>query len=111
MISLFLNPATWDICLDQGGSLAFCSEPYRISQDVACACRLFKGELWWNTAAGTPNAEILNDEVSLAYCQSAYQVAALTVPGVTSAIANLAFGANRTLIGQILVNETIVVPV
>jgi hypothetical protein len=112
MISLFLVPNTWDLCLDLSGNVAVCSEPYRISQDVATACRLFYGELWWNTAVGTPNAKILNEQVSLAFCQAAYQQAALTVPGVTSASALLAIGNNRELTGQVQVNGgTIVVSV
>lgn len=106
MISWFLDPAKWDTCLDTSGRVAICSEPYRIVQDVATACRTFVGDLWWNTAAGVPNATILNDNVSIAYCQAQYEAAALTVPDVVSAQAFLSVGPQRVLTGQVQVVDS-----
>ena len=119
MISWFLNPKKWDTCVDAAGNVAVCSEPYRIAQDVATACRTFvqapnggPGDIWWNQSAGVPNAAILSENVSLAYVAAVYQTMALTVPGCTSALAILVQpGPSRKLTGQIQVNGTMTVAV
>lgn len=65
MDSLFLDPVTWDLTLDASGNIALCSaaapEPtrtrrlaYAIAQNVACACRTFAGEVWYDTRLGVP---------------------------------------------------------
>lgn len=41
--TVLLNPRTWDLILNSSRSIAMASEPYALAQDVASACKLFKG--------------------------------------------------------------------
>ena len=63
MKSLLLDRGAWDLVLDAEGNIAVCEEPYSIAQDVACACRTFKGELIYDVNDGVPYfSEILCPE-------------------------------------------------
>lgn len=101
-VSLLLDRTTWDLCLDAAGNLAIASEPYRIAQDVACACRVQKGELWFDTTQGLPyQTSILGYNPPLAFLKQQYVNAALTVPGVASATCFIAAITDRELTGQV----------
>ena len=66
--------------------IAVCDDPYAIQQDVATACRLIKGELWYDTTKGIPYFDtILGHKPAASYLSAALSAAALTVPGVLSA--------------------------
>ena len=105
--TLFLNPATWDLCADLNGNIAVASTPYSTAQDIASACRLFLGELWYNTDAGVPYFEnILGQQPSLSYIQAQLQAAALTVPNVATATVALTGVVNRGLTGQVQFTTT-----
>lgn len=105
--SLLLDRSVWDVCLDAGGNIAVCSEPYRTAQDAACAIKLFRGELWLNTIPGIPYFEqILGHTPSLPFLKSEFVNAALTVPGVASAKCFLDGIANRTVTGQVQITDT-----
>lgn len=107
-LSLYLTSA-WDICLDASGNLAVVSDPttdnassYRVAQDVACACRVIQGDLWWNTGAGIPYWQaVLGQPLNVNYYAGKLQNQALTVPGVVSASVVLTGFANRSLTGQV----------
>jgi hypothetical protein len=100
--TLFLAPNTWDLCADLSGNIAVASPPYSTAQDIASACRLFLGELWYNTTAGIPYfGEILGQQPSLSYVQAQLQAAALTVPNVVTATVVLTGVVNRGLTGQV----------
>lgn len=87
MKSLLLDTAAWDLVLDAAGNLAICTEPYAISQDVACALRLFAGELWFDVSKGVPYfASILGKTPPIEYFKSQMVRAAKTVPGVVTAV-------------------------
>ncbi len=104
MISLSLNAATWDIGLDAYGNIATITEPQRVAQDVACACKVFYGELFWNTGVGVPYLQsILGQQPTLAYVTGQLQNAALTVPGVTAATAVLTGITARQAQGSVYV--------
>ena len=57
MKTLLLDRTQWDLVQDANGNIALATEPYARAQDVASACRLFRGELWYDTAAGIPYFE------------------------------------------------------
>lgn len=87
MKSLLLDTVAWDLVLDAAGNLAVCTEPYAISQDVACALRLFSGELWFDVSKGIPYfATILGKTPPIEYFKAQMVRAAMTVPGVVSAV-------------------------
>ena len=102
MKSLLLDRTVWDLVLDSSGNIACATEPYAIAQDVATACRLFAGELWYDTTQGVPYfSEILGHQPPMALVQSRLVDAALTVSGVVSAQVLISSLANRTLTGQV----------
>jgi len=102
MKSLLLDRTAWDLVLDSSGNIAVCTEPYAIAQDVACACRLFLGECWYDTTLGVPYFEkILGQRPSLAIVRAELENAAMTVPGVVSAKAIITSNNNRVLTGII----------
>lgn len=107
MISLLLDRSTNDLCLDASGNLAIASDPYAIAQDVACACSVFKGELWYDTTQGINyKSSILGYNPPLAYIKSQFVAAALTVPGVMTAVCFISSTANREIIGQVQFTTT-----
>ncbi|MFC2544876.1 MAG: hypothetical protein ACFNUN_08465 [Aggregatibacter sp.] len=102
MNTIFLNPETWDLALDNDGNIALAKDPYAKAQDVASAVRLFKGELYYDTGKGIPYFdETLGKKQSFALYQFRLEKAALTVPGVITAKANVNGGENRNLVGSI----------
>ena len=102
MDSLRLSTDAWDLTLDAGGSLDVVSDPLRIPQDVACYCRTFTGECWYDDKDGIP---YLDRE--LAHLPPAELVTerarrrSLEVPGVASASVSLTDFAERVLRGRI----------
>jgi hypothetical protein len=102
MQTLLLSVDNWDLTLDASGNIATASEPYALAQDVASACKVFAGELWYDTTQGIPYLEnILGQSPPLQYIKSQLEDAALTVPGVVSALCVLAGLNGRLLSGQI----------
>lgn len=93
--------------LDSAGNIACATEPYAISQDVACACRLFAGELWYATNKGVPySSEILGHWPPLSVVQARLIEAALTVPGVVSAQVVFTEFKARTITGQVQIIDS-----
>jgi len=102
MKSLLLDRTAWDLVLDSAGNIAAATEPYAIAQDVACACRLFAGELWYDTNQGVPYfSEILGQWPPLPLVRARLIEAALTVPGVVSAQVVISALNSRTITGQV----------
>ncbi len=102
MKTLLLDRTQWDLVLDAKGNIALASEPYARAQDVASACRLFRGELWYNTAKGIPYFdEILGHRPPVSLVKAHLERAALTVPGVTNVQVILQDIQNRKLSGQV----------
>lgn len=102
MKSLLLDRTNWDLCKDADGNIAVASEPYSLAQDVACACRLFRGELWYDTTKGIPYfEEILGHLPPAAVIKAEYVRAAQTVPDVVNARCFLRDLTKRVLNGQI----------
>jgi len=106
MNTILLDPATWDMVLDANGNIAMASQPYSIAQDVASACRLFFGELWYDTAKGVLYFEqILGERPPMEFVKSQIVNAALTVPAVLSADCYLTEFSKRKLSGQVQVTD------
>lgn len=99
--TLFLDPATWDLTTDVNGNIAVASEPYAIAQDVATACRLIEGELYYDTSQGVPYWQILGKLPPLQFIKNAYVTAALTVPGVVAAVCYITSIIGRAVQGQV----------
>lgn len=87
MQTLLLDRSTWDLVVDAGGSIAVASAPYAVTQNVACAVRVFLGECWYNTALGLPYfTNILGRTQSAALFRADVEQIALSVAGVTQAV-------------------------
>lgn len=100
--SLLLVVDAWDLCLDAAGNIAMATTPYSRAQSVANALRLFKAELWYNTAAGVPYFEEILGHAPPASVFEQYMVqAAMTVPGVVNAQCSIISINGRELTGQV----------
>lgn len=101
--TLLLDTVFWDLTVDSNGNIAMATEPYALAQDVASQCRLFQGELWYDTTQGVPYWQaILGQMPPLPYLKAQYQAAALLVPDVKTAtvfIANIT--ETRIVSGQV----------
>lgn len=100
--TLLLDTTAWDLVLDARGNVALAAPPYALSQDVASAIRLFRGELWFDTRPGIPYFEsILGQSPPVSFFESEMVNAALRVPGVTSARCIIEGVDGRTITGQV----------
>ena len=100
--SLALELQDWDLCVDTSGNIALANAPYSIAQDVACACKTFLGECWYDTTYGIPYLQqVLGQLPSLSVIKALLVTAASTVPGCGNPIVNISSFQNRQLTGQI----------
>lgn len=106
MSTMGLNASTWDLALDGFGNMASFSGGLDIAQDAASAIKLFLGELYYDTTIGVPYFnQVFGPSYSAGTVQNLLQNAALSVPGIVSAVAQIsAFDyAHRILTGKVLV--------
>jgi hypothetical protein len=102
MDTLLLDVGEWDLVLDAAGNIAVAARPYSLAQDVASACRLFLGELWYNEAAGVDYlGQFLGKTPPVVVFKQRLEAAALTVPNVVSADCEITNFENRAVKGQI----------
>lgn len=107
MNSLLLDQTNWDLCVDAQGNIAQASDPYACAQDVACAVKLFLGELWFDTRKGIPYwGQILGKLPPLSLIRAQVVRAALTVPRVASARCIIASFVGRKITGMVQVIDT-----
>jgi hypothetical protein len=93
--------------VDNKGNLAIADDPYAIAQDVACACRLFLGECYYDTTRGIPYfQEVLGRNPPLSVLKGTLIDAAKTVPGVQSAVVYISTVSGREVTGQVQVTMT-----
>lgn len=105
--ALLLDLSTWDLAVTTGLNIAAASGDYAIAQNVATALRLFRGELWYDTSAGVPYLQqILGRNLPLNLIKAQFVAAALSVPGVKSAVCFIQSDLNRTLKAQVLITST-----
>lgn len=106
MNTLYLLPSSWDLTTDASGNIAIASEPYSLAQDAASAIRLFSAELWYDTTQGIPYfGQILGQTPPLQLLKSQFVAAAMTVPGVTSAVCFITGISGRQVSGQVQVTD------
>jgi hypothetical protein len=107
--TLLLDKATWDLTLDGQGNIAVVIGPYGTAQDVASACRLFLGELWYDTTQGLPYFQnILGRPPSRGFLMAKFTEAAFTVPDVDTVQVSLnPVGADRVLTGTITTTDVL----
>lgn len=104
--TLYLDPTTWDLVLDSFGNIAQAAAPYQLAQDAASAIRTFIGEVYYDTSIGVDYwGEILGKPFSLALLKQTFTDAALTVPGVVSAVVFITDYTDRSVSGQVQVTE------
>jgi hypothetical protein len=109
MKTILLDPTSWDLLLDSDLNIAVASNPYSIAQDVASACKLFNGELYYDTSKGILFFEdILGQSQASAVAVLATQSeqAAKTVPEVVNAKCTALYYSDRTLSGTVEVIDT-----
>jgi hypothetical protein len=107
MSTLILDAGSWDLVLDINGNIAIAEAPYAIAQDVCSAIRLVLGELWYDTTQGVPYATILGTyPPNVPLIKSLFTQAALTVPGVASAVVTISAVQNRLVTGQVQITMT-----
>lgn len=100
--TLMLDAASWDIALDGNGNLIIATPPYSTAQDVASAVRTFLGEVFFDQSLGVPySQQILGQVAPLSVLQAGIEAAALSVPGVLTAIAIIQTYENRQVTGQV----------
>jgi hypothetical protein len=104
-LATMLLDDTWDLTVDAAGNMALApmSPPDNLAQDAASAVRTWLGEEYWNTQIGIPWQTILGSVPNLPLLKQQLVNAALTVPGVATAIVFLSSFDNRAISGQIQV--------
>ena len=101
MISILLD-TKWDISLDTAGNIPITTGIHALEQDVACVCRVFKGEQYYSVNDGIPYwDEILGYYPPRTLMIARYNACAKTVPGVIRANTVIDSTAGRRLLGQI----------
>lgn len=106
MKTLLLDRTTWDLVKDASGNIAVASDPYSKAQDAASACRLFAGELYYDTTLGVPYfQQILGKSPPLSYMRQKFVEAATRVPGVVRAAAYITSFKDRKVGGQVQVTD------
>lgn len=111
MNTLLLTPS-WGLTINGAGNIATCYDAapvdptlrasYALAQDVASAIRLFQGELWYDTTQGLPYfQQILNHMPPAEFLKAQFVQAALTVPGVATAVCTFKSFTSRLLVGTV----------
>ncbi len=102
MQTMLLDRDTWDLVVDSAGNIAVASDLYSVEQDVASACRLFKGELWLDTTQGLPYWEqVLGHNPPLSLIKQLIETQALTVPTVVTATCHITGVTKRSVSGYV----------
>lgn len=107
MKSLLLDQVAWDLVLDASRNIALADDPYASAQDVACAIKLFLGELWYNTTKGVPYYQsILGQWPSAAYLKATFEQIALGTARIAEARCTIFSLSDRNLTGRVDVINT-----
>ena len=104
--TLLLDIGAWDLVVDAAGNLAVANTPYATAQDVSSAIRTFLGEVFYNTAIGVQYfGKILGKNPPLSFIRSQIEAAALSVPGVVTAVCTIQAISGRAITGQVAFTE------
>lgn len=106
--SLYLDPDSWDIDLDDKGNIRVVGNPYACAQDVATACSTLRGECIYNTSAGIPYYEnIMGVQPGAGAVQSYLENEAMRLPYIAQASATVINDSGaRASTGVIVVVDT-----
>lgn len=106
--SLELETDSWDLSLDDSGSLAITANPYAVAQDVACACSTFLGEAWYDTSLGIPYYQrILGHWPGTQLINTKYAAEARKLSYVQSAFCTTVVGnGDRVATGVMTITDT-----
>ena len=104
--TLLLDSVSWDNVVDANGNFAVAGPPYSQAQDAASAIRLWLGELYYDTTKGVPYSKIIAGTPNFAALKSYMVAAAMTVPGVASAVCFISSFSNRNVSGQVTITNT-----
>lgn len=104
--TLLLDSDGWDWVVDASGNIAVAGAPYSQAQDAASAIRLKLGELYYDTTQGVPYDRILAQPPNIALLKSYMVAAALTVPGVVSAVCFITSIVGRSVLGQVQITNS-----
>jgi hypothetical protein len=105
--TLLLDLTTWDLVVDIYGNIAVAKSPYSQAQDAASAIKTFQGEVYFDTSLGVPYSQIIGTLPPLALMKQQFADAALTVPGVETAVVYLSSLADRQISGQVQITNTV----
>lgn len=106
--TLLLDRTVWDLVLDSYGNIALAKPEYSVAQDVACALKLFRDELWYAREKGIPYwEEVLGKMPPAPVVIRHWERAALTVPGTHRAQARITQFQGREVRGEIRVVDVI----
>lgn len=112
MDTILLNPDSWDMEVDASGNIAMAADPYAQAQDIASACRTFKGEVYYNGDLGVPYfQQILGQVPSLQTINAEMEKAAITVPGIVDVVCKTQKAQGRGITGEIQATNTAGVPI
>lgn len=104
--TLYLDPTSWDLMLDSYGNWAQAAPPYQLAQDAASAIRTFLGECYYDTTLGVDYwGKVLGQPFSLALLKQLFTDAAMTVPGIASALVFITAYTDRDVSGQVQVTD------
>ena len=104
--TIFLNPNTWDLDIDEKGNIAVADAPYALAQDVSSAIRLFKGEQIYNSTIGVPYLQqLLGLSPPISMIKAEIVKAALRVNGIVSATCYIDSTTSRNVKGRVLLTD------
>lgn len=104
MNTLLLDVGLWDLTLDASGNIALAAEPYALAQDVASACRVVLGEVYYDTTLGVDYfGKLFGKTPPTTVFQEQFIAQALTVPDVVAAVCIIETysAATRATTGQV----------
>lgn len=108
--TLELDNANWDLVVDASGNIATITGGAQLAQDAASACRLFLGELWFDTTQGVPYwQQLLGTGVAPpnSLIVAKLEAAAMTVSGVQTASVAIKSITDRTVTGTVTVTGAV----
>ena len=100
---------SWDLAVNSQNNIAVITGPLAVAQNVATVCRTFQGEDYYDTTLGIPyRTQVLGMGSQLTLLNYLLEQAALTVPDVTSAKADITVDANREAHGTLNLIDSLV---
>jgi hypothetical protein len=109
-LALSTEQNNWDLMLDAEGNIATVSGSLSVAQDVACAIKVFLGEVYFDTTIGVPYFEaVLGQSPSVQLLQSLILAQVLSVAGVVSTPApkvTVTSYSDRKIAGRVSFTDT-----